>query len=250
MKVEALKQFMISQGRSKRPVDMTWDKIWAENKKVIDQTAPRFFGIVKESAVVFNLTNAPSDGFHAISTDLHPKIPELGKRVMRVGPKIYLEGDDLATAKEGEEITLMRWGNAIIKKIARGKDGKITSVEGVLNPEGSVKTTEKKVTWIAACDETITITLVEFDYLITKPKIEENEQMTDILNDVTRVETEAIGDAFMKTLKQDDIIQLERRGYFRVEKSYLGPHSPMVLYAIPDGKANAMSTLSTKLAHR
>jgi hypothetical protein len=46
------------------------------------------------------------------------------------------------------------------------------------------------------------------------------------------------------------VLQLERRGYFRVDKSYLGPESPLVLYSIPDGKAGAMSTLSTKLTHR
>ena len=41
MTVEALKQFVILQGSAKSVVQMSWDKIWTINKKIIDPIAPR-----------------------------------------------------------------------------------------------------------------------------------------------------------------------------------------------------------------
>ena len=61
---------------------------------------------------------------------------------------------------------------------------------------------------------------------------------------------EAVGDANLRTLSVGQIIQLERRGYYRCDRPYLGPDRPLVLITIPDGKAKAMSTLSSALSHR
>jgi glutamyl-tRNA synthetase len=60
----------------------------------------------------------------------------------------------------------------------------------------------------------------------------------------------AIGDHGLRNLQRNDVIQLERRGYFRVDSPYLSKEKPLVLFMIPDGKQRAMSTLSTNLAHR
>lgn len=51
-------------------------------------------------------------------------------------------------------------------------------------------------------------------------------------------------------LQEHEIIQLERRGYFRVDRPFINDEKPLVLYMIPDGKAKAMSGLDGKLAHR
>lgn len=37
---------------------------------------------------------------------------------------IWLEQEDLALLKEGEEVTLMDWGNAIVEHIHKSPDGK------------------------------------------------------------------------------------------------------------------------------
>jgi glutamyl-tRNA synthetase len=60
----------------------------------------------------------------------------------------------------------------------------------------------------------------------------------------------AVGDPNMRTLNVGDIIQIERRGFFRVDKPYESPDRPLTLFMIPDGKQKAMSTLTTSLAHR
>ena len=91
---------------------------------------------------------------------------------------------------------------------------------------------------------------MEFDFLVTKAKLEEGDNFKNFLTPVTRAEMKALGDHEMRNLQVGDILQLERRGYFRVDQIYLSEDKPLVLFMIPDGKAKAMSTLSTNLAHR
>lgn len=69
--IEALSQFMLSQGPSQAIVSLEWDSIWALNKKIIDPVAPRHWAILKHrqcvlSSVVYTNTNisifqGPSD---------------------------------------------------------------------------------------------------------------------------------------------------------------------------------------------
>ena len=75
-------------------------------------------------------------------------------------------------------------------------------------------------------------------------------QFEDFINPDTQAETEVIGDAGLKTLKENDIIQLERRGFYRVDRAYVNEGKPLMLFMIPDGKKKAMSGLDGKLAHR
>jgi glutamyl-tRNA synthetase len=76
----------------------------------------------------------------------------------------------------------------------------------------------KIVTWINANDEyTVDIELVEFDHLITKQKVEENDDVKDIVNKNSKAQYSAIGEGIMRHLNKGDIIQIERRGYFFVD---------------------------------
>ena len=70
-------------------------------------------------------------------------------------------------------------------------------------------------------------------------QLEEGEEFLDNLNPCTRKETAALGDSNMRNLKQGEILQLERKGYFRCDVPFLGPSKPIVLFAIPDGRQQA-----------
>lgn len=65
----------------------------------------------------------------------------------------------------------------------------------------------------------------------------------------TRAETAGLGDPGLRNIRQGDVIQLERRGFFRVDKPYGGEGKPLVLFMVPDGKTQAMSTLTSTLKH-
>lgn len=60
-------------------------------------------------------------------------------------------------------------------------------------------------------------------------QLEEGEDFLDVL----KKETVVLGDANMRKLKQGEVLQLERKGYFRCD----GPSKPLVLFAIPNGRA-------------
>ena len=54
----------------------------------------------------------------------------------------------------------------------------------------------------------------------------------------------------LRNLQEGQIIQLERRAFYRVDKVHMSADRPLTLITIPDGKKKSMSTLSTKLSHR
>jgi glutamyl-tRNA synthetase len=123
-------------------------------------------------------------------------------------------------------------------------------LEGEFIPDGDVKAAKRKLSWISNVKENITVSLMEFDNLIVKEKLEENENFRDFINPHTMATTEVVGDACLKTLKEHEIIQLERRGFYRVDRPYWNDRKGLILFMIPDGKAKAMSGLTGKLAHR
>jgi len=240
--IDALKRFMCSQGASKRIVNMEWHKFWAENKKEIDQHAKRFMAIDKIDHVELTVTNA-GDGEEYLSTDFLPKDPSFGKRLVRIAKKVLLEKVDTEGMVVGENIVLIRWGVINITK-AEGR------LEGIFVPNGDVKAAKRKISWLADVPENIPVTLCEFDNLLSKEKLEEEDNFEDFLNPNTQAESEVIGDVGLKTLKEHDIIQMERRGYYRVDKPYVNESKKLTLFMIPDGKKKAMSGLDGKLAHR
>ncbi|XP_028779419.1 glutamate--tRNA ligase, cytoplasmic [Neltuma alba] len=235
LKIEALIQFIVEQGASKNLNLMEWDKLWTINKKIIDPVCPRHTAVIAEKRVLLTLTDGPEKPFVRI-IPRHKKYEGAGEKATTYTNRIWIDHADAACISAGEEVTLMDWGNAIVKEIEKDNEGNVTRLSGVLHLEGSVKTTKLKLTWLPEIDELVNLTLVEFDYLITKKKLEEGDDFLDVLNPCTKKETAAYGDSNMRNLKRGEILQLERKGYFRCDVPFLRPSKPIVLYAIPDGR--------------
>lgn len=240
--IDALKRFMCSQGASRRVVNMEWNKFWAENKKNIDLYAKRFMAVDKVNTVTLTVTNA-TDGLEFMSTEYLPKDPSFGTRLVRIGKNVLLEKVDTEGMEIGEEIVLIRWGVVRLTKIEGG-------LEGIFIPNGDIKAAKRKLSWLVNVPENTRTILSEFDNLILKEKLEEDDKIEDCINPHTQAETEVIGDAGLKNLKENDIIQLERRGYYRVDRPYINETKPLILFMVPDGKKSSMGGLEGKLAHR
>ncbi|MBA0571133.1 hypothetical protein Golob_004724 [Gossypium lobatum] len=289
LKIEALIQFILEQGASKNLNLMEWDKLWTLNKKIIDPVCPRHTAVIEERRLLLTLTNGPDKPFVRI-IPRHKKYDGAGEKATTYTKRIWLDYADAECISVDEEVTLMDWGNAIVKEIIKDQDGNITQLVGVLHLEGSVKTTKLKLTWLAETNELVNLSLVEFDYLITKKKIskvvimiatltssqgcfssnfmpkttdvnvyaltvimhmylfvyvtwtllEEGEDFLDALNPCTKKEIAAIGDSNMHNLKQGEILQLERKGYYRCDVPFTRPSKPVVLFAIPDGRQQSV----------
>ncbi|MCJ1370026.1 hypothetical protein MMC20_001238 [Loxospora ochrophaea] len=238
MTIEALREFILKQGPSRNIVNLDWTLFWATNKKYIDPVAPRHTAVLKGNAVLATIKGARAAAYIE-EKPKHGKNTELGMKKVAYSRSILIEQEDAKTFKEDEEITLMNWGNAIVRKISTSLNplnSNITNLELDLHLQGDVKKTDKKITWLSVeGQELIPVELVDFDYLITKDKIDENDNVDDFLNPQTEFRSQALADCNVADLQVDDIIQFERKGYFRVDRKFLHGE-PAVLFNIPTGK--------------
>jgi glutamyl-tRNA synthetase len=148
---------------------MEWDKLWTINKKIVDPVCGRHTAVLKDKHVLLTLTNGPEEPFVRI-LPRHKKYEGAGKKATTFANRIWLEYADASVISVGEEVTLMDWGNAIIREI-KTDNGTVTQLVGELHLEGSVKMTKLKLTWLSDIEDLVSLSLVDFDYLINKKKV-------------------------------------------------------------------------------
>lgn len=252
LQVEALRQFCADQGMSKVINIMEWSKIWFYNTQILDPISPRYTAVsntLKVRCVV--------EGHEHLQKDvkpLHKKNAELGTKTYYKSDVIFLDAEDVALVKEGDEVTLMDWCNAFVKNIKLNEGGMPFEASIELHPEGDVKKTKQKLTWVPENPSSVSLTLNEYDYILTKKKPEPEENLDDLIAKVSMYSQEAYGEEALQGLKVGDVIQLERRGYYIVDKDEGGKKT---LICIPDGrekvnhlsaKAQYLKTIPKKLS--
>ena len=239
MTIGALREFILRQGPSRNIVNLDWTLFWATNKKYIDPVAPRYTAVLKEQAVTATLKGARASPYTE-DKPKHAKNPDLGTKKVAYSSTILIDQADAQSFQQDEEITLIKWGNAFVRKISTSLNPFNRDVNGLeleLHLQGDVKKTEKKITWLSTQgQELIPVELVDFDYLITKDKLEEDDNVDDFLNGKTEFRTEALAECNVADLKVDDIIQFERKGYYRVDRAFIHGNAA-VFFNIPTGKA-------------
>jgi len=243
LSVEGLRTFILLQGASQNTNLMEWDKIWAENRKIIDASAPRYTAITKANAVPFVLSAADASELpaqpQARPVLKHKKAPELGSKLKWYGSEVLIEQADAVLIADGEEVTLMDWGNAVVDRVHRDASGAVLRLEGRLHLAGNVKTTKWKLTWACAAAENVAVQLVDLDHLITKDHLEDEDKMDENapwINQCTKEAHDAIGEPALRLLPKGETIQIERRGFYICDAPYIRPADPIVLYFVPDGK--------------
>ncbi|CAG8452271.1 842_t:CDS:10 [Ambispora leptoticha] len=239
--IEALKQYILMQGASQNDVMLEWDKLWALNKKIIDPIAPRHTSILSDNIVKTKILGGPEKPYEK-EIPKHKKNPEIGTKRTTFASNVLLEQEDAKTFEIGEEITLMDWGNAIVKAINKSEENPeiVKSLELQLHLEGDFKKTKKKITWLAETSDIIEVTLLDYDYLINKKKLEEGDEVKDYVTKTTEFRAKAFADANVRHLKKGENIQFERRGYYIVDVE--ATEDVVTLIRIPDGKATTMAS--------
>ncbi|GAA6011598.1 hypothetical protein JCM10207_002674 [Rhodosporidiobolus poonsookiae] len=250
MTIEAITQFMLQQGPSQAFLNLEWDSIWNLNKKVIDPVAPRFVALEKEALVPVKIIGgegAPAPGqVESKPQPKHKKNPDVGSKTTLYADVIYVEQADAATFAQDEELTLMDWGNAFVRSIKKNAQGKVEQLEMELNLAGDFKKTKKKVTWLASPDagkgaEALpSVELLDYDYLIVKKKLEEDDSVEALLNPKTEYRTPAVADHNISALPAGTIIQFERKGFYILDRA-LSADAPAQFIAIPDGRAASIA---------
>nr|XP_050854497.1 bifunctional glutamate/proline--tRNA ligase [Vespula vulgaris] len=247
MTVDGLKQFIIAQGSSRSVVFMEWDKIWAFNKKVIDPIAIRYTALDYDKTVPVNVLDSKEEW---VTVRNHPKDPSLGTKCVRVGSKILIEKDDAEALVEGQNATFVNWGNLKIEAIHK-KNGVIESIDARLNLSDENYKNTLKITWLPAPQnfkDLIPCYTVYFDHIISKPVLGKDDDFKDFVAKDTRVEIRMLGEAELHRVKKGEIIQLQRKGFFRCDVPYadISPfcckEQPLILFHIPDGHTASKST--------
>jgi len=115
---EALRRIVVEVGP--RPVDATlsWDNIYAHNRKIVDSRANRYFYVedpvpVSVSGVSRTCTSNPP---------LHPSYPQRGSRKLEVKPvnneaRLLISKKDFASLRKGQVVRFMELFNVTIENI-------------------------------------------------------------------------------------------------------------------------------------
>ena len=152
--------------------------------------------------------------------------------------EIIVEQEDAQSFDRDEEITLMNWGNTIVRETTRDeKTNLVQSMKLDLNLKGNVKTTKKKITWLAAdAMNMVPVTLYTFDYLITKEKFQKEDNLKDHLSTKSATTVNAWADCDCARLPGGTVIQFDRKGYFKLDNAYGSHDQRMVFFDIPSGR--------------
>jgi len=212
---------------------MDMGKLWAVNKKFIDPIVPRYSAINVDTAVLLELSNVEPS---VRSVKRHKKNDELGNKTITYSSSIYLEGEDAQLVAQDEEITLMDWGNCFIRTIVKDDSGKVVGLKGELHLEGSVKNTKKKLHWLDAKADLPKVRLLDFDNLVTVPKLAPEMEFEQCVNPEILTTYIAYADPNVRLLPKGTSIQFERKGYYKLDKSYFREGDSLDFVLIPDGK--------------
>jgi len=204
---EAIIDYIQQQGHSKNTTLQEWDKLYAINKQYIDPVAPRFTGIFKDSAVLVKINNFNFDKISKL-VQLHPKDKSIGNKELLFSNKILMEKEDLLNCKEGEKITLMKWGNA---KVISLKDNQY---ELELLPNDKDFKSTQKFTWLANVDNLCEVEIIEYDHLLNRADaIDYEGEFMDIVNKQSMFVSLALLEPGVRLLNKNQHIQIERRGF-------------------------------------
>jgi len=239
---EAIMEFIIEQGASKNANIMEWDKIWAINRKFLETKSPRWAGIADETCVALTISGAE---YEVVDRDLHPTNKDIGVVKSHRSSIVGVERDDIERLVESEEFTLLKYTNVKLTGVTKNSEGKITAATGDLIHDGDYKKT-KKLHWVPmnVPDKPFKkATIFEYEHIITKKKMDDNDAIEEVVNRNSCQTTTSILDPEYCG-QVDDLIQLERRGFFRVDAIDDGVYK---LIAIPEGRTKNMSVIKGKV---
>jgi len=266
--VASLREFMIGLGGSLRTCDMEWDKIWSDNMRLLDPTAHRFMAVSKPQQVPLTLEDWPhaSDADVVINVPLLPKDPSKGAKPVFVTRVSLLERVDVAGLAVGATLGLMRYCVVEITSLdVDAASGAVTAVRAKRAGE-DFKSAARLVTWVSNSPHEIQVDAWEYDYILDDKADDDDAAEDDEgaaaaaatsgsdwrkhINRNSAACTVLVANAALRVAQKGQVVQLERRGLYIVDRPCVRDGERMRLIKIPDGKKKDMSVLAGALEHR
>ncbi|KAF3397017.1 putative glutamate--tRNA ligase, cytoplasmic, partial [Talaromyces pinophilus] len=223
--VPVLREFILKQG----PIPA--------NRKHIDPISPRHVAIAADDVVYCDVIDKnnhgspPDTAVHEVPK--YVKNTSLGPRKIQTGRTIVIEQGDARSFELGETITLMNWGNAVVRDISMIPRDAGAEASG----SGDVPDLLFKH-FVLDCygRQDDLVELMAFDHLITKDTLEPTDVLEECLTPVTQFTTRAFADCNVVDPEKGAVIQFERKAYYRLDAPYQGRVSSlMVFFEIPSG---------------
>lgn len=190
---QAIKQFVFSQGISKVESTVTFSLVEAENRKVVDPQARRYFFVA--DPVHLEVRDAPS---REKTLRLHPTNDALGSRTLKTGGSFFVQRGDINQLNVGDIFRLKDLFN--VRLVA--KNGEITGEYAgeKLLPESL------KIQW--TLDKKI-----EMKVYVPHPLYQNGQ-----VNEESLTTVEGFAEEAVSQLQPGEIIQFERFGFIRIDR--------------------------------
>ena len=190
MCLDALTEFTATMGFSKNMVSMSTDKLWTLNKKFIDKFALKYTAFPKNNATTFTIDYNGHDKVESTEVIKYKRSEDKSTRTLYFHNKVFLWDVDLGNVKNGEEVTLMNWGNAYIDT-----ENRILK----LHLAGNFKKTKNKLLWLPT-NRTMDITILKYKK-----------------TGAPRTERTYIGEDQMLNIQKGDHVQLLKLNFFKCD---------------------------------
>jgi len=226
-------------GNSKNTVLMDINKLWAFNKQHIDNIIPRYSCVKNDGLVQVTIEDLP-DVYEEVDVLKCKTNPNLGTKKLLRYNKIFLDQSDVKSLADGEEFTIMDWGNMILQ--SRTQEGDLYKTMVVKSNIGGDFKKTKKITWVSQSPNLVKVKLLFFDSLINIPTIPKEPKIPDpkvpkiefgtYVNLDSKHEVSGIAEPSIRELKIGEALQFTRRGYFMLDGI---EDDTMIFVNTPDG---------------
>jgi glutamyl-tRNA synthetase len=188
----AIRRMIIDVGPKTQDVSLSWDNLYAYNRKLIDPAANRYFFV--GDPIRLMVKDVPRD--FSARLPLHPDYPERGYREIAVKPEdgkasFNVSSDDFGLFKKGSVVRLMELFNVKVTKASK-KD--VDAVFQSQSYEDARKLNAPLIHWLPI-DVGISCSVV----------------MPDASS------TNGVAEDECRKLRQGDIVQFERFGFARID---------------------------------
>ncbi len=192
---EAIKKMIIDVGPKTQDVVLSWENLYAYNRKILDSQADRYFFV--QDPIELTVKNIPKK--FTAKLHLHPEHPERGTRDYTITPKtadntavFWVSQKDFSTLKTGTVIRLMELFNVKIETVGT------CFAEAAFFTESYEDAKQAKAS------------------LIHWIPVGEDFPCEVVMPDATTAE--GIAEKACRQLKPDVTIQFERFGFVRIDK--------------------------------
>jgi len=191
--VEAIKEFVLSQGISKSESVITFENLEGINRRILDARAKRYFFVPEPVKVVVE---------NAVERELvlksHPSV-DMGTRKIKVGHTFYIPRDDAQKLAPGEIFRLKDLYNVRVIDISQNV------LHGEFSGNELVPGTEK-IQWVS--DEYVPLTVLVPSLLYINGKFNEKSLTT----------VEGYAEKNIEEVPHGQVVQFERFGFVRMER--------------------------------